>query len=76
MVHSQTRRDVMMGVGETNLLTSLFDLILPRFCCACKSKLASREDTMCEFCLTKIQTATEVRLKREFDRKFLKKGVI
>lgn len=76
MVHPQTGRDVMIRSGETNLLTSLLDLILPRFCCACKSKLASREDSMCDSCLAKIQIATEERIKREFDRKFLNKNII
>ncbi|MDP2365823.1 MAG: ComF family protein [Ignavibacteria bacterium] len=66
----------MMRSGETNLFTSLLDLFLPRFCCACKVKLASNEDTMCTSCLTKIQTATEERLKREFDRKFLNKNIV
>ena len=66
----------MIRSGETNLLTFFLDLFLPRFCCACKSKLVSNQDTICESCLTKIQTATEVRLKREFDRKFLNKNII
>ena len=66
----------MIRLGETHLLTSFLDLFLPRFCCACKSKLASNQDTICENCLTKIQTATEVRLKQEFDRKFLNKNII
>jgi ComF family protein len=65
-----------MKSGETNLLTSLLDLILPRFCCACKCKLASNQDTMCSSCLSKIQIATDDRLKREFDRKFLNKNII
>ena len=66
----------MIRSGETNLLTSLLDLFLPRFCCACKNKLRSNEDTMCVSCLTKIQIATEDRLKREFDRKFLNKNIV
>ncbi len=66
----------MIRSGETNLLTSFLDLFLPRFCCACKSKLPLNQDTICDSCLTKIQTATEVRLKREFDRKFLNKNII
>ena len=63
MVHSQTGWNVIMKSGEINLLTSLFDLILPRFCCACKIKLTSKQDTMCESCLSKIQIATDDRLK-------------
>lgn len=65
-----------MRSGEINLLTSLFDSILPRFCCACKIKLTSKQDTMCESCLSNIQFATDDRLMREFDRKFLNKNII
>jgi ComF family protein len=62
--------------GEINILNSLFDLILPRFCCCCKSKLPSNLDTICQSCFTKIQVATDDRLKREYDRKFLNKKII
>ena len=63
--------------GETKLfINSILDLILPRFCCACKIKLSSNEDTMCKCCLSKIKRASKERLKREFERKFLNKNIV
>jgi ComF family protein len=59
-----------------HFINSILDSILPRFCCACKIKLSSNEDIMCKNCLSKIQSATEARLKREFDRKFLNKNIV
>lgn len=56
--------------------TKLFDLILPRFCCSCKIKLTDKEDTICQSCFSKIQLASEDRLKREFERKFLYNNII
>jgi ComF family protein len=67
----------MSSLGETKLfINSVLDLILPRFCCACRIKLSSDEDTMCISCLSKIQKTSKERLKREFDRKFLNKNII
>lgn len=63
--------------GETKLFINLIlDLILPRFCCACKIRLSSNEDTMCKNCLSKILRASKERLKREFDRKFLNNNIV
>lgn len=67
----------MISSGETKLfINSVFDLILPRFCCACKIKLSSNEHTMCNCCLSKIQKASKERLKSEFDRKFLNNKIV
>jgi ComF family protein len=55
---------------------NIFDFILPRFCCSCKTKLTSHQDTLCSDCLSKIQRSTPGRLKREFDRKFAGKNII
>lgn len=67
----------MIAMGEIkNYSTKLFDLILPRFCCSCKIKLTVNEDTICQNCFSKIQRASEERLKREFERKFLNKNFI
>lgn len=67
----------MIELGEIiTYSTKLFDLILPRFCCSCKTKLLSNEDTICQICFCKIQPASEDRLKREFERKFLNKNII
>ena len=67
----------MSSSGDTKLfINSVLDLILPRFCCACKSKLSSNEDTMCKSCLSNIQKASKERLKREFERKFLNNNIV
>jgi ComF family protein len=67
----------MSSSGETKLfINSILDLVLPRFCCACKMKLSSTEDTMCISCLSKIQMTSKERLKREFDRKFLNNNIV
>jgi ComF family protein len=55
---------------------SFFDFILPRFCCSCKTKLSTDQDTMCSICLSKIQRSTSTRLQREFDRKFSNNKII
>jgi len=55
---------------------NLFDFILPRFCCSCKNKLTSDEDTMCGTCLSSIQKSTPERLQREYNRKFSEKKII
>lgn len=63
--------------GETKYFTNtLLDFILPRFCCSCKTKLPTNQDTMCENCISKIQKSTPGRLQREFERKFLNKKII
>ncbi len=56
--------------------TKLFDLFLPRFCCSCKTKLLTIEDTICQICFSKIQLASYERLNREFERKFQNKNII
>jgi ComF family protein len=67
----------MIELGEIKTYsTKLFDLILPRFCCSCKTKLLTNEDTICQICFCKIQPASEDRLKSEFERKFLNKNII
>jgi ComF family protein len=55
---------------------NLFDFILPRFCCSCKTKLSAKQDTMCGSCLSKIQRSTITRLQREYERKFLDNKII
>jgi ComF family protein len=78
MVSKKKIRNAMMDLGELLKAYSakLFDLILPRFCCSCKIKLTTKEDTICKSCFSKIQVASEERLKREFERKFLNKNFI
>jgi ComF family protein len=67
----------MRFLGEPKFLANtIFDFILPRFCCVCKTKLPTKQDTICKSCLSKIQRSTPARLQREFDRKFLGKKVI
>ena len=67
----------MMYLGEPKYFANnLFDFILPRFCCSCKTKLSVNQDTMCVDCLSKIQRSNSSRLKREFERKFLNNKII
>lgn len=67
----------MIALGEIKTYaTKLFDLILPRFCCSCKTKLLTNEDTICPICFSKIQLASDERLKIEFERKFQNKNII
>ena len=66
-----------MYLGEPKYFANnLFDFILPRFCCSCKTKLSVNQDTMCVDCLSKIQRSTSTRLQREFERKFLSNKII
>ena len=66
-----------MFFGEPKYFANnLFDFILPRFCCSCKTKLSVKQDTMCGNCLSKIQRSTSSRLKREYERKFLNNKII
>lgn len=67
----------MRFLGEPKfLVNTIFDFILPRFCCSCKLKLSPNQETMCGSCLSKIQRSTQTRLQREFDRKFAGKNII
>ena len=67
----------MIYLGEPKYFANnLFDFILPRFCCSCKTKLSVNQDTMCVDCLSKIQRSNSSRLKREFERKFLNNKII
>jgi len=66
-----------MYLGEPKYFANnLFDFILPRFCCSCKTKLSANQDTMCDNCLSKIQRSTSTRLQREYERKFLNSKII
>jgi len=66
-----------MYLGEPKYFANnLFDFILPRFCCSCKTKLSVNQDTMCLDCLSKIQRSTGLRLQREFERKFFNNKII
>lgn len=66
---------VMIGVlkNHTNIV---LDLILPRFCCSCKSKLAQYENSICNNCYLKINLTEPTRLHREFSRKFASKNIV
>jgi ComF family protein len=67
----------MIFLGEPKYFANnLFDFILPRFCCSCKTILLVNQDTMCGNCLSKIQKSTSSRLQREFERKFLNNKII
>jgi len=59
-----------------NYLTELFDFILPRFCPSCRNKLATAENTVCNFCLVKIKLVDPEFIKSEYQRKYESKRII
>ena len=59
-----------------NFSTSFIDLIIPRFCPCCKTKLTSGSFFVCKECLDKIKKPDEKRLNREFKRKFADSNII
>lgn len=58
------------------LFTSFFDFFLPRLCSACKNKLSSAEQFVCDHCFHNIKTVTPAQLQSEFERKFLQEKLI
>ena len=66
---------VMFGSLNNHAL-SVWDLILPRFCCSCKSKLKTLEKSLCNICFARINEIDDLRLQIEFDRKFADKKII
>lgn len=65
----------MLG-GQSIIINSFLDYFLPRFCSSCSIKLNTVEDTICNVCLTKIQSATEQRIDHEYDKKFKENNII
>ena len=59
-----------------NYLTELLDFILPRFCPACRNKLATAENTVCNTCLAKIKLVDPEFMKSEYQRKYESKRII
>jgi competence protein ComFC len=59
-----------------NLLLEFLDFFLPRICPSCKEKLELDEKCICSACLRKILPADPTRIKFEFQKKFLAKGII
>lgn len=55
---------------------SLFDFVLPRFCCSCDINLTLDQNTICDSCFSRIQKPTSARLQNEFERKFEDKKII
>jgi ComF family protein len=59
-----------------HLLSEFFDFFLPRICPSCKNKLELNEECICSNCLKKILPADSTRIRFEFQKKFLTKGII
>ncbi len=59
-----------------NLIRSLFDFFLPRFCPACKTKLGNLEEVICNNCFSSIQLASKERLQFEYEKKFVQENLI
>lgn len=51
-------------------LNEMLDFFLPRFCISCSKKLGNKENFVCPQCFSKLELASEIRLKEEFHRKF------
>ena len=66
---------VMAGVIVSHI-NLVLDSILPRFCCSCKTKLSTIENSICSNCLDKIKPTEKSRLLREFNRKFANKDIV
>jgi len=58
------------------IITSLFDFFLPRFCPSCNKKLLPNESIVCPDCISKIKLAEDERIHSEFVRKFSSFGII
>lgn len=67
---------MILDGGIKKFLLQTADYFLPRFCTSCSTKLSVDENILCNNCLSKIQRASEQRLKNEYDRKFKKAGII
>ena len=65
----------MTGVIK-NQVNQVLDLILPRFCCSCKTKLTPSENSICNNCFLKIKLTDYARLHHEFNRKFANKNIV
>jgi ComF family protein len=63
-------------MGKMNLLFEFLDFFLPRICPSCKEKLELDEKCVCSDCLDKILPADPTRIKFEYQKKFLAKGII
>jgi ComF family protein len=63
-------------MGKMNLLLEFLDFFLPRICPSCKEKLELDEKCVCSDCLNKILPADPTRIKFEYQKKFITKGII
>lgn len=52
------------------------DVFLPRICVNCGDKISNNHFTICNSCLNSLQLASEERLGKEFNRKFLNEKLI
>lgn len=60
----------------SNFIKNFADIILPRFCLHCKSKLTLMENTLCKECFSRINFASKERMQYEFQRKFAEHKII
>lgn len=61
---------------KKEFVISLIDLLLPRFCASCKTKLSSGSSFICEECLSKIKRPDPLRINSEFEKKFAPSSII
>lgn len=53
-----------------NYFTLLLDFFLPRLCVSCKKQLTTSEKFICLECSSKLEHPTQIRIQKEFARKF------
>ena len=58
------------------LLASILDFFLPRYCPGCNKKLQPGEDIVCPNCISSIPKPTAERLQSEYRRKFASDNII
>ena len=59
-----------------NFGTVFLDLVIPKFCPACKTKISPGTQFVCDNCLSKIKKPDAQRMEREFQRKFADSNII
>ena len=59
-----------------SFVTSILDFFLPRTCVSCDNKLTHEENSVCETCFAKIETADKTFLESEYKRKFEEDKII
>lgn len=74
MVLKKARRNALIIMNL--LINSFLDLLLPRFCQSCSTKLTPELNIVCKNCLNSMSETSDEYLKSEFEKKFASENVI